>query len=134
MLGIITPDVTTTLGYIDGEAVRSLGLITPDVVDTLGDFPPTQIIPLGEAPRMLFGIPLSTWLTVVGTSGVGAGAAGWLATRSAKGWMIGSIGGMVGSAAGIAVSAWLTKRSLEKMSVASVQIPQTAVPQYQAAA
>ena len=105
-LGIITPDVTRTLGYISMDAQRALGIITPDVTRTLG-----QRL---ELPGSILGVPFGTWATVMGMAGVASGAAGFVATRSAKGAILGTLAGALGSAAGIATASYLSNRALEK--------------------
>jgi len=113
-LGLITPDITRGLGFISQEAGHllssPLGLITPDITRGLGRVPPTQVIPLGAMKLDLGGHDWQTWATVLGLSALGAGLAGLAATKSSRGGATAAFGGLIGSAAGVGVSHYLSVR------------------------
>jgi hypothetical protein len=110
-LGLITPDITRSLGYISQQAGHllsdPLGLITPDITRSLG----AQELSLG-------GVDWKTWATILGLATVGAGAAGYVATKSGRSAGAAALGGLVGSAAGV----WLTKYLNQRSALARVSI------------
>ena len=112
-LGIITPDITRSLGFISPEAVRGLGIITPDITRSLGQ--------IKFAPGQLLGVPMPTLVSVVSMSTIGSMAAGYAASRSTKGALLGAAGGLIGSISGIAIAGYIQKRSFEKL-VANTQV------------
>jgi hypothetical protein len=115
-LGIITPDITRSLGLTFPEGVRTLGLITPDITRSLG-----QESFVLDQPRTFLGVPLTVVLTVAGLSMVGGGLGGYAAARSAKGYSLGALGGLVGSLGGIAVAGYIQKRALEAGGVSAIE-------------
>lgn len=108
-LGLITPDITRGIGLISDEATRSLGLITPEITRLLGN------APLGEIRLSLSAPPLTTWGVVMGMSALGSGAAGYAATRSGRGALIGALGGLLGGAAGVGIVGLLNIRMQERL-------------------
>lgn len=108
-LGIITPDITRSLGFISPEAVRGLGIITPDITRSLGQ-------PIRFSPMALLGVPIPTLVSVVSMSVIGSSTAGYAASRSAKGALLGAAGGLVGSIGGIAIAGYIQKRAFEKLA------------------
>ena len=78
-LGLITPDITRSLGFISMEINRTLsgglGLITPEITRSLGADEPLVFTPGGA----VLGVPLTTWALVIGATGVGTAGAGYLA-------------------------------------------------------
>jgi hypothetical protein len=114
-LGLITPDVTRSLGLTYPEAQRTLGLITPDITRSLG-----QEGFILKPPRTFLGVPLTVVVTVVGMSMVGGGLGGYFAARNTKGYALGALGGMVGSLGGIAIAGYMQKRLLESSAESRV--------------
>lgn len=123
-IGIITPDITRSLGFISQEAGHllsdSLGIITPDIMRSLGEVPPTEIIPLGAMRLDLGGHSTTTWATVLGLSALGAAAAAFAVSRSARGATYAAVGGVAGSAAGMALSQYMNIRKA-KLAMSSGQ-------------
>jgi hypothetical protein len=58
------------------------------------------------------GVPLSTWGIVLGATGAGTAAVGYLATRSVKGSIYGALGGMLSAGAGIAIAGIVARKAL----------------------
>ena len=116
-LGIITPDITRSLGYISQEAgglLSGLGIITPDITRSLGAVPPTEVIPLGQLKLDLGKFSTGTWATVLGLSAAGAGIAALAVTKSPTGAIGGAIGGVIGSAAGLFIAQKMKESPLSK--------------------
>lgn len=100
---------------------NSLGIITPDITRSLGE---TRLLNPGEvnvSPLALLGVPMPTLVAVVSMSMFGSSAAGYAATGSAKGGLFGAVGGLVGSIGGIAIAGFIQKRQFEKLA-ASFQV------------
>lgn len=99
-LGIIVPDITRELGYMDYME----GALADEV-------PPTQVIPLGTATVM--GIPLVTWIIVMGSAAAGGSLGAYLMSKDKRAMIGGTVGGMLGGLLGVLAVSITGRRQAE---------------------
>lgn len=95
-LGLITPDITRTLGLISPEGQRALSYSL-------------------QQPTTLLSFPVTTWGIIVGGATVGGAAAGYASSMSGRGALFGMLGGLIGSAGGMALAGYLGVRANNKL-------------------